>query len=607
MDENATVQTNTQSNPSEVVSVTEDVVAAVASGSGGSVGNKPTMAEVTAGRYSVPDLMIFDTVKLSSDINTDKTTTTGKQVSEGVVGELEVETESIFKVPNKRKKVQQTKIFKQTKKDTNETESLVPENDSDSSDSNCSYLSSQNENDNQTTVYKVEDISKFLKETKGLPGVQVEDYFPDRSTFINDAKILMKEGAFADKEVFRLRKIKLMQLKDIVEKAGPGLKDAGTVAIHLGIRSVRVVSSFLNKLDGVLNFKEKALLESYSMGDIVPDANDLFPDIRGTDYRHTFFPSVGLQLHLPLSLQLVQRQKKQAETHNRKNIQQHLRILVLDFKRAKMSDTIYNNVIWTETEGINGERVEMMVDIYESADCVREDDIRTETNEHNLLQHTGSDCVKIRNYRAAAVCLVLLCVLLLTAVIVLCVHIHTNYTEDRDELLTKITNLTEERKQLLITIEDFKTEKGQLEIQNQKLTNEKKDLELLILKRMLTGGRTYNTPSIYIISSEKKSWSDSRQYCKNRGADLIIINNREEQDLVKKMSIGNYVWIGLTDIDEEGKWKWVDSSTPTSRFWRYGEPNGHRGENCVVSYASEWSDYPCRDSFHSICEKSILK
>lgn len=75
---------------------------------------------------------------------------------------------------------------------------------------------------------------------------------------------------------------KLLQLKDIFEKAGPGLKDAETVAIHLGIRSVRVVSSFLNKLDGVLNSKEKALLESYSMGDIVPDANDLFPDIRST-------------------------------------------------------------------------------------------------------------------------------------------------------------------------------------------------------------------------------------------------------------------------------------------------------------------------------------
>jgi len=214
----------TQSNPPEAVSVTEDVVApAAAGGSGGSVGNKPTMAEITAGLISVSDtmaeitaglisvsdLMIFDTVNSSSDINLDKMTTTDTQVSEGVV-EMEMETVPIFKVPNKRKKVHQSKVLKQTKKDKNEVENLVPENDSDSSDSNvseCSYLSSQNENENQTTVYKVEDISKFLKETKGLPGVQVEDYFPDRSTFINDAKILMKEGAFADKEVFRLRKI----------------------------------------------------------------------------------------------------------------------------------------------------------------------------------------------------------------------------------------------------------------------------------------------------------------------------------------------------------------------------------------------------------------
>jgi len=79
--------------------------------------------------------------------------------------------------------------IKQVKKDTNEAESAVSDNDSDSMDSNnstCSYLSSQTENENQTVVYKVKQIfanlkiSKFLKETKGLPGVQVEDYVPDR-------------------------------------------------------------------------------------------------------------------------------------------------------------------------------------------------------------------------------------------------------------------------------------------------------------------------------------------------------------------------------------------------------------------------------------------
>uniref|UniRef100_A0A673HN71 C-type lectin domain-containing protein n=1 Tax=Sinocyclocheilus rhinocerous TaxID=307959 RepID=A0A673HN71_9TELE len=294
---------------------------------------------------------------------------------------------------------------------------------------------------------------------------------------------------------------------------------------------------------------------------------------------------------------------------------------------AEMSDTIYDNVIRTETEGMKRERVEIMVDIYESVDHVRDHDFRTETNTHQPLQHTGSDSVKIRSSRAAVVCLVLLCVLLLTAVIVLGVHIHTNstnYTEETHQLLTKINNLTEERDQLLITIKDYKTEKYQLVIQNNSLTIEKKDLlskhdvvmkqrEQLqqenndLRKRLHEVDVFYYQSSLYFISYERKSWTESRQDCKDRGADLIIINNREEQGLVKQLSVGTFVWIGLTDSDVEGRWKWVDGSILTSGFWGSGEPNGHRGENCVVSYASWWYDYPCNNAFKWICEKNILK
>ncbi|XP_016358506.1 CD209 antigen-like protein C [Sinocyclocheilus anshuiensis] len=289
-----------------------------------------------------------------------------------------------------------------------------------------------------------------------------------------------------------------------------------------------------------------------------------------------------------------------------------------------MSDTIYDNVIRTETEGMKRERVEMMVDIYERVDHVRDHDFRTETNTHQPLQHTGSDSVKIRSSRAAVVCLVLLCVLLLTAVIVLGVHIHTNSTNYTEEILTKITNLTEERDQLLITIKDYKTENYQLVIQNNNLTIEKNDLlskydfvmkqrEQLqqenndLRKRLHEVDVFYYQSSLYFISYERKSWTESRQDCKDRGADLIIINNREEQGLVKQLSVGTFVWTGLTDSDVEGRWKWVDGSTLASGFWGSGEPNGHRGENCVVSYASWWYDYPCNTAFKWICEKNILK
>ncbi|XP_067290306.1 CD209 antigen-like protein E, partial [Pseudorasbora parva] len=155
----------------------------------------------------------------------------------------------------------------------------------------------------------------------------------------------------------------------------------------------------------------------------------------------------------------------------------------------------------------------------------------------SCLWCSGSYSVRNRSSRAAAVCLGLLCVLLLIAVIVLCVHIQTmstNYTEERDQLLTKITNLTEERDQL-----------------NQ-------------WNCLIRDGWIHYKFHLYFISSKKKNWTESRRYCRERGADLIIINNKEEQDFSTTLSKNAKVWIGLTDSDVEGTWKWVDGSTLTS-------------------------------------------
>ncbi|XP_077086871.1 uncharacterized protein LOC143738674 isoform X2 [Siphateles boraxobius] len=245
------------------------------------------------------------------------------------------------------------------------------------------------------------------------------------------------------------------------------------------------------------------------------------------------------------------------------------------------------------------------MNIYANTHPINSFDSRAETENseskrHQTPQHTGSDSVRNRGSRAAAVCLVLLCVLLLTAVIVLCVHIHTkstNYTEERDQLLTNNTRLTEERDQLLTNNTRLTEERDQLLTRNMQLTKEKDGLS--------SDGWVYYQSSFYFISSEKKSWTESRRDCRERGADLIIINNRKEQEIVNMISGDAEVWIGLTDSDVEGTWKWVDGSTLTSGTWRSGEPNGQTSENCVLTCAPDWIDHRCHEVYRWICEKKM--
>uniref|UniRef100_A0A3P9JLM1 C-type lectin domain-containing protein n=1 Tax=Oryzias latipes TaxID=8090 RepID=A0A3P9JLM1_ORYLA len=109
--------------------------------------------------------------------------------------------------------------------------------------------------------------------------------------------------------------------------------------------------------------------------------------------------------------------------------------------------------------------------------------------------------------------------------------------------------------------------------------------------------------SCYFLSEESKSWDEAIKFCRARGADLVVINSKDE-------NVNIPVWIGLTDKVQEGTWKWVDGS-PLTLFWEENQPDNGGGsirygeEDCaeIRETSGSWNDIKCETSMRWICEK----
>ncbi|XP_031140518.1 CD209 antigen-like protein C [Sander lucioperca] len=234
--------------------------------------------------------------------------------------------------------------------------------------------------------------------------------------------------------------------------------------------------------------------------------------------------------------------------------------------------------------------------------------------------------VKKSSCRAAAVCLGVLCLLLLTGLVTLVcllikgnsewemkmVLLHnsfTNLTQERDQLQTSYTNLTKGRDQLQTSYNNLNQERDQFQKRVEDIAKEIIDLRKKLQDQYNKQGWVYFSGSFYHVSSTKKSWQESRDDCVQKGADLVIINSREEQEFMKRFPKPR--WIGLTDRETEGRWKWVDGTLLSQSYWILSEPNGHmlRDEDCAEisnHLFNSWNDDLCNSEKFWICEMTSL-
>ncbi|XP_013791663.1 C-type lectin domain family 3 member A-like, partial [Limulus polyphemus] len=101
-------------------------------------------------------------------------------------------------------------------------------------------------------------------------------------------------------------------------------------------------------------------------------------------------------------------------------------------------------------------------------------------------------------------------------------------------------------------------------------------------------------------------YSVAKTQCAEKGGKLAVVNTIGIRELLKNVAeyqgIRDFIWVGMDDQEEEGKWIHADSSLVTTdevaTLWLAGEPNGGKTENCGAMLGLKW-DYQLGDSICS--------
>jgi hypothetical protein len=84
---------------------------------------------------------------------------------------------------------------------------------------------------------------------------------------------------------------------------------------------------------------------------------------------------------------------------------------------------------------------------------------------------------------------------------------------------------------------------------------------------------------VYKLCNELASWDMAKNKCAAMGGTLVIIKSQEENSFVfsKIKDISGIIYIGASDVEREGLWKWPDGSAVTYNKWPGGQPEVYHG------------------------------
>lgn len=112
----------------------------------------------------------------------------------------------------------------------------------------------------------------------------------------------------------------------------------------------------------------------------------------------------------------------------------------------------------------------------------------------------------------------------------------------------------------------------------------------------------------YIFVPEARSWHSANSYCQGRESTArisSIVNMETWHILRNSLGISGEIWVGISDISNEGSFYAVDG-TAWSLWFRSGEPNNGGGDEDCLALNSQANDIPCHWSLRFMCRMPRL-
>merc|ERR1711974_170484 len=113
-----------------------------------------------------------------------------------------------------------------------------------------------------------------------------------------------------------------------------------------------------------------------------------------------------------------------------------------------------------------------------------------------------------------------------------------------------------------------------------------------------------------------RTWAEAEKFCNAKNCHLASVTSPEIHDYIQSKvnpkNILSFFWIGGTDKEEEGEWKWTDGSDWNYEKWAtqpIQQPDDkHSNEDCLQIYWNDsngWNDQYCKGLFQFVCSQRI--